>query len=156
MKARVVTVGVVALLTAGLITGAPSWAANGCRAGDPLANVDSPARLKVLNRCRTVSGTVTYSEREKDGDWHLYLRVDRAYSWMLNDGNRRYHGNTLVLEIVPADQAGCTKGQKVHGGTCTGAHLAVPKSGRHVTVVGPHVYDKNHGWNEIHPVWQIT
>ena len=135
-------------------TAAPG-AGTGCRRGDPLANVGSPARLKVMDRCRTVSGTITYSEGEKDGDQHLYLRVDPQYWWMLNDGNRRNHGNTLVLEIVPADQPGCTKGQKVRFGICTGAHLRVPKWGRHITVTGPYVFDRNHGWNEIHPVWQI-
>jgi hypothetical protein len=118
--------------------------------------VYAPSRLKVLSRCRTVSGTIVYSEHEADGDSHIYMKVDSKYASMMNDGNRRNHRNTLVLEIVPADQPGCTKGHKVKDGTCTGAHLATPRNGRHVTVTGPWVYDKNHGWNEIHPVWQIS
>jgi hypothetical protein len=146
---------VLAIVGGSLIPSAAAQAASGCRNGDPLANVYAPSRLKVMSPCRTVSGTVVYAESEVDGDAHIYLKVDPKYASMLNDGNRRNHRNTLVVEIVPADQPRCSKGQKVKGGTCTGAHLATPKPGRHVAVTGPYVYDKNHGWNEIHPVWQI-
>ena len=127
----------------------------GCRGGNPLANVGTPQRLKLRQRCVNVTGTIVSSERQPDGDEHLYLKVDPKYRWMLNDANRRTNHGTLVLEIVPADQPGCTKGHKVRFGTCTGAHLATPHNGRHVTVVGPYVYDTDHGWNEIHPVWRI-
>ena len=146
---------VLALVLASLVPPVAARAAGGCRSGNPLADVYAPSRLKVLSRCRTVSGTIVYSEGEADGDVHIYMKVDPQYASMLNDKNRRDHRNTLVLEIVPADQPRCTKGQKVKGGTCTGAHVATPKSARHVTVTGPYVYDTNHGWNEIHPVWQV-
>jgi len=152
LRLRILAVVAVAGATFGA---APARAANGCRGGNPMANVYAPSRLKVLSNCRTVSGTVVSSETENDGDEHLSLRVDRQYASMLNGGNHRHHGNTLVLEIVPADQPKCTKGQTVKGGTCTGARIATPKSPRHVTVTGPYVYDTNHGWNEIHPVWQV-
>ena len=155
MKVRVAVV--LAMLGVSWLPCSAAWAAaGGCRGGNPMANVYAPSRLKVLSRCRTVSGTIVSSQREADGDFHLYLRVDPKYASMLNAGNRANHGNTLVLEIVPADQAGCIKGHKVKDGICSGVHLATPKNGRHVTVTGPWVYDRNHGWNEIHPVWQIS
>ena len=56
---------------------------------------------------------------------------------------------------IPADQSGCVKGHKVKDGICTGAHLAKPKIGQHITVTGPNVWDSFHKWNEIHPVWAI-
>ena len=34
-------------------------------------------------------------------------------------------------------------------------HLPVPTLGEPVAVFGTWVYDRNHGWNEIHPIWVI-
>jgi len=45
-----------------------------------------------------------------------------------------------VVEIVPADQAA------VH----------IPTVGAHVRVTGAYVTDREHGWHELHPVWQIS
>ena len=143
-------------LSAPLVATAQSaQAASGCRSGNPLANVWSPGRLKVLNRCKTVSGTIVASDVQADGDGHYYLRVDKQYAGLLNTADKAVHGGTLILEIVPADQLGCVKGRKVKDGVCTGAHLAKPKIGQHVTVTGPYVWDSYHKWNEIHPVWAI-
>ena len=143
-------------LSAPLVATAQSaQAASGCRSGNPLANVWSPGRLKVLSPCKTVSGTIVASDVQADGDGHYYMKVDKQYTWMLNKANRAVQGETLILEIVPADQPGCVKGHKVKDGICTGAHLAKPKIGQHVTVTGPYVWDSYHKWNEIHPVWAI-
>ena len=149
----VATIGIV--MAGRLIATGSAQAASGCRSGNPLANVWSPGRLKVLSRCKTVSGTIVASDVQADGDGHYYLRVDKPYAGMLNKANKATHGGTLILEIVPADQARCIKGHKVTDGICTGAHLAKPKIGQHVTVTGPYVWDSFHGWNEIHPVWSI-
>ena len=142
-------------LAAPLVAPAGADAASGCRSGNPLTNVWSPGRLKVLSNCKTVSGTVVASDVQADGDGHYYMKVDKQYAWMLNKANWAVHGGTLILEIVPADQPGCVKGHKVKDGICTGAHLAKPKIGQHVTVTGPYVWDSYHKWNEIHPVWAI-
>jgi len=142
-------------LAAPLVAPAGADAASGCRSGNPLTNVWSPGRLKVLSNCKTVSGTVVASDVQADGDGHYYLRVYKQYAGLLNTANKAVHGGTLILEIVPADQPGCVKGHKVKDGVCTGAHLAKPKIGQHVTVTGPYVWDSYHKWNEIHPVWAI-
>jgi hypothetical protein len=156
MRRRVALVAsmVVALVLAGVT---PSEAARdaACRGGNPMANVYLPFRLKVIDRCVEVGGVVVSSRREGDGDEHISLRVDPPYEGFLNDGNRRFHGGTLVLEIVPADQPGCRKGDRVRWGTCTGAHIATPRNGVHVLVVGVFVLDRLHRWDEIHPVWAI-
>lgn len=136
---------------------APAVAAtsDGCRDGDPLENVRDPGRLKVLKRCVTATGTIHFAQREKDDDVHISLRLDRKHRYLLNDGNRRKHHGTLVVEIVPADQPGCRKGERVRYGKCTGADVRTPKRGERVRVTGPWVLDKPHGWNEIHPAWKI-
>ncbi len=59
----------------------------------------------------------------------------------------------------PSFEVGNTAAIK-HGahspGKCTGAHVATPTVGAHVTVTGPYVLDRNHGWMEVHPAWSIT
>jgi hypothetical protein len=75
------------------------------------------------------------------GDYHIGLRLDS--------------GQVIRIEIVPADQPGCTVGRHVRYGTCTGAHISVPKPGTVVFVTGPKVIDRRNGELEIHPVWRI-
>lgn len=127
----------------------------GCRDGDPLANVRDPERLKVLRRCVTATGVVHFAQTEKDGDAHVSLRLDRDDRYLLNDGNRRKHYGTLVVEIVPADQPGCRQGERVRYGRCTGADVRTPKRGERIRVTGPWVLDRPHGWQEVHPAWKI-
>jgi hypothetical protein len=104
----------------------------------------------------TVSGTVTGVRPESDGDSHIYLALDASYASSLKL-------TSLLLEIVPADKPGCTPGQpprppsgSYNYGICTGANESDPGVGSHITVTGPYVYDSNHDWNEIHPVWSIS
>ena len=129
---------------------------DGCRGGDPLENVRDPGRLRVLRRCVTATGVIRFAQYEKDGDVHISLALDREYRYLLNDGNRRKHDGTLVVEIVPADQSGCRKGEPVRYGRCTGAHVRKPGRGERVRVTGPWVLDRPHGWREIHPAWRIV
>jgi hypothetical protein len=107
-----------------------------------MANVYSPSRLKILSACTTVHGVIKSASRQADGDYHIGMRLDS--------------GQTIRIEIVPADQPGCTTGQKVRYGICTGAHIGTPKSGTVVSVTGPKVKDTANGGTEIHPVWRIT
>ena len=87
-------------------------------------------------------GTVRSTAKEGDGDIHIEMTLDS--------------GAHIRAEIVPADQPGCTKGQKVRYGVCTGAHIATPKAGSKIYVTGPKVKDTRNGGTEIHPTWQIT
>lgn len=145
-------------------TPAPAAAASAaCRPGDPLANVWGEDRLKLVQRCITVTGTVDTVTQEEDGDVHVDLRLDPGQEHLLNAANRDKVQGDLVTEIVPADQPGCVAGQpmpitlgKFENGICTGADLATPKVGERVSEVGPYVLDINHGWMEVHPVWSIT
>ena len=137
-----------------------SFPNTGCRKS-PLAGVHTPDRLRLLARCRAIVGTVKEPQKNHgDGDATFNLAPDPAYASMLNEKNVQEGG--IHVEIVPADQAGCVKGQPVEHpgvtglGTCTGAHLKLPRAGAHVRVVGAYVLDVNNNWNEFHPVWKIT
>ena len=137
-------------------------AGTGCRSGNPLANVYHQDRLRVISACKTVAGTVQTVRHEDDGDYHVDVRLDPPYAGLINAVNTSDQHGDLVVEIVPADQ-GCTPGtppRPAHGsydyGICTGADLRAPTVGQHVSVTGPYVLDRDHGWMEIHPVWAWT
>jgi hypothetical protein len=145
----------------------------GCRGGDPLAGVHHPSRIEVVKNCVAVTGTVIWARVFADGDYKFNLRIGPGDEHLLNDHNRRDQGGALVCEIVPADQPGCTPGERVkvplgifqrieewyngpyEFGICSGAHIAMPQAGARVRVVGPYVIDHGHGWTEIHPVWSL-
>ncbi|MHB8621505.1 MAG: hypothetical protein ACYDAG_18415 [Chloroflexota bacterium] len=130
-----------------------------CRHGNPLANVYHPGRLKVIAACKTVEGTVALVRHEQDADLHIDLRLDPAMASLANSVNMAEQHGDLVLEIVPADQVGCPFPAPRPGydyGTCSHTNEQIPAVGDHVSVTGPYVLDENHGWMEIHPVWQWT
>ena len=133
-----------------------------CRGGDPLANVYHVDRLQLQNSCITVTGMVDRITNEDDGDVHVNVKLDPAFSNLLNDKNVSGENGDLVTEIVPADEPGCTPGQPpkpAHDtydyGYCTGANVQTPALGNQVQVTGPYVLDQDHGWMEIHPVWSM-
>ena len=111
-----------------------------CRAGAPLAGVNYPGRLAVHARCVSAVGHVAFVLHAPDGDIHISLLPDRGYWNLLDRRNYAEQGGMLVVEIVPADQA----------------TVPVPIIGAHVRVTGTYVTDLDHGWRELHPVWQIT
>jgi len=122
-----------------------------------MANVRDPSRLKVVSACQTASGVVVRTHKEGDADILVLIRPDPGSAHLLNAGNRA-RGGVLWLEIVPADEPGCTPGKHVSYGICTGANVATPKVGAHVTATGPYVEDTAHHPThmEIHPAWSIT
>lgn len=136
----------------------PSVVPSACRAGDPLTNVYHPYRLRVLDQCKTITGRVTSIRHELDGDVHFDLELDPEFKDLLMPGNYARHHGWLVIEIVPADEPGCTPGQAPRTtsgsydyGTCTGAAVATPPLGSRVQVTGPYVDDIHHSGAEIHP-----
>jgi hypothetical protein len=152
------TVGavVIGVMAAGLVALRAQAGPGGCRSGDPMTNVRDPGRLKVLSRCEQAGGVVQETRAEPDGDIDVFLRPDPGSVHLVGAGNRRWLGGSLLLEIIPADQPWCRPGQRVAYGTCTGANVHTPKVGSHVSVTGPHVYDRAHDHNEIHPVWRLA
>jgi len=115
-------------------------------------HVYHPDRLQVIDRCKTVTGTVDRVRLEPDGDTHIDLAVaDRS---LINQANITYQHGDLVLEQIC--QGTVTQADAV--AACQGVphDQAIPRTGDHVTVTGSYVLDKAHGWMEIHPVTSIT
>jgi len=119
-------------------TPTPSPAPVSVCSSDALRGVYHPYRLKVLGKCQTYVGTVTSVRAEEDGDHHVDVAPDPGYERYLNQGDYDDQHGSLVTEIMP------------------GQHLPIPDIGQHVIVTGTWVYDANHGWNEIHPIWCIN
>jgi hypothetical protein len=109
----------------------------------------------VVNQsCITITGTGANKINEADGDVHIRVTVDPAFSYMINSSNVSGQHGDLVVEPVCAR----TVTQTDAIASCTGFTntVYIPNVGEHVAVTGSYVTDNNHGWNEIHPVTSIT
>jgi hypothetical protein len=135
----------------------------GC--GDGLwRHVYHPYRLLVMNECVTVSGTIVDAsngrnpdgvKHEADGDTHGWLRLDRQFTNLLNNGNMIAQNGNLVFEIVCHYQV--TQADAKPACSTFGDHTVIPPIGSHVRMSGAFVQDNNHArWNEIHPVSRIV
>jgi hypothetical protein len=126
-------------------------AASPCGA-HPFEHVYNPGRLKVLATCRTITGTIDFIRREPDGDLHIRLRVDDAS--LLDQKNIDEQHGDLVIEPVCVHEVT----QEDAKDACRGyeSDIAVPPIGTRVSVTGPWVLDKPHGWNEIHPIVRMA
>jgi len=77
---------------------------------------------------------------QPEGDLWVDIRPDSQYSRLLSTGNPGNQNGVLVLELGSQDLG----------------LGPLPLVGQHVTFVGPLVYDTEHYWNAIRPVWSIT
>jgi hypothetical protein len=142
-----------------------------CKWGPPLAGVYLSGRLRLLDRCRTVSGTVDCLKLEPDGDYHVRLRLDRQFAALVKPANglQTCVGQTgphLVVEIIPQHPQGILF--RTNDADAGGfIDPRIPYRGEHITVTGPYVIDTNslhrilyqgkaaENWAEIHPAWAI-
>lgn len=115
-----------------------------CRQGNVLDGVDRQAKFLVLSTCGKAVGVVhdMNGQRQDDGDYQFDIDVDEPYKRLLNDGNINQVNGMLVVEIIPKDQ--------------NNPDVTIPKNGDRIEVHGAWVTDRLHGWNEIHPAWNIT
>jgi hypothetical protein len=142
-----------------------------CKWGPPLAGVYLPGRLRVLDRCRTVSGTVDCLKLEPDGDYHVRLRLDPQYAGLVKPANGLQTcvgqaGPHLVVEIIPQHPQG-TLFRTNNADSGGFIDPRIPSRGEHITVTGPYAIDTNslhrilyqgkaaENWAEIHPAWAI-
>jgi hypothetical protein len=118
-------------------------------------HVYNPSRLQVVDYCRSVSGVIESIRTERDGDFHIRVKLDPEFSDMINSANVKNQFGDLVLEPIcvnPVTQPSAIS-------ACQDFHqnIEVPPVGSHVEITGSYVLDKEHGsWAEIHPVTSIT
>jgi hypothetical protein len=126
-------------------------------AGDPRRFSRPQDRLQVIQDCVSVTGTIESARAEKDGDFHIRLRLDPQYSSMVNAKNKSGQHGALVAEPVcmnPVTQKD-TRAEHVCDGFSQ--HVYTPNMlGSHVRITGAYVTDMEHGWTEIHPVTSIA
>jgi hypothetical protein len=125
--------------------------------GDPRKFSKPQYRLQIVQACVSVTGTLLSARAEKDGDFHIRLRLDPQYNSMINAKNRSGQKGALVVEPVCMNPV--TQRDTRSEGVCNGfsQHVHSPDMlGQHVRVTGAHVIDMEHGWAEIHPVTSIT
>lgn len=107
-----------------------------------------PQRLRVIDTCVTVSGTVEGVTPQygpsNDNDFGVDIRLDAQYTSLLSVGNMVVGGSLMHAEVVPSDQPALA------------AQLRVIQPGERITITGALVLDTDHGYGaEIHPVWAI-
>ncbi|MBI3662395.1 MAG: hypothetical protein HY234_05020 [Acidobacteria bacterium] len=116
-------------------------------------HVYHPARLEVIEPCKTVEGEIVLVRHEDDGDLHILLDV--ADKSLLSEANFSKQHGALVLE--PICQKEPTQEDAIE--PCrnyAGPMFAVHK-GMRVRVTGSYVRDGKHGgWMEIHPVTSMV
>lgn len=116
-------------------------------------HVYNPGRLKIIKNCITVSGIITESSAEKDGDQHMLLKPDKGQEGLLTAKNMKNKKGNLVIEAICVNKI---RDSKV-GDACKGYvnQITLPAVGSHVRVSGSLVLDTHNGWNEIHPISKI-
>ncbi|MDB5252798.1 MAG: hypothetical protein JWP27_1967 [Flaviaesturariibacter sp.] len=116
-------------------------------------HVYRPNRLKILESCITVRGTIIGKDYTTDGDASYFLKLDAGQDSLLYKANYRQLNGNLMIEIVcagPVSRKDPKKGCKGYVN-----NVAEPTVGAHVSVTGTYVIDRHNQWSEIHPVTRI-
>lgn len=113
-------------------------------------------RLKVINSCVTLTGTVVSMQPEPDGDVHVRLKPDAKFASLLNALNKSKAGGALVIEPVCDHRP--TQADAISACLGFSQHFAGLKVGHHVKVTGAYVTDtgSGKGWREIHPITAVV
>jgi hypothetical protein len=129
----------------------PAPVASVCR--NPSEHVYHPYRLQLHNPCMTVTGTVFAVRTEPDGDYHILLKLDPQFANLINSANVSGEHGDLVLE--PVCELPVTQQDAI--ASCAGVSptIARPAVDSHVSATGAYVLDVDHGWMELHPLWEI-
>ena len=115
--------------------------------------VYDPERLRVLDKCKIVTGTIEETNADEDGDQHMLLKLDKGQENLLTERNIKKKEGDLVIEAVCINNITRKKAM----GACNGYvnNVELPKVGDHVKVTGSYVIDSHNGWAEIHPISNI-
>jgi hypothetical protein len=116
-------------------------------------HVYNPKRLQRVTACLTVTGVITESSADDDGDQHFLLKLDPGQDNLVNKRNRKKKGGDIVLEIVCANPTTMKKPKAACAGYTNS--IPIPAVGAHVRATGTYVIDSHNGWAEIHPVSKL-
>jgi hypothetical protein len=114
-------------------------------------HVYNPQRLQVVSPCKSVLGVIESKRVEKDGDYHIRVKLDPQFSNLINSANIKNQFADLVVEPICVNKV--TQADAISA--CQNFHqnIVIPPIGSHVNITGSYVLDKEHGnWAEIHPV----
>ncbi len=112
--------------------------------------MSNPGRLRVLDSCISVTGTVEEIRKEADGDVHILFRLDQQFESLLNEKNFARQYGDLVLE--PICQGKVRQADAAEPCSRYVGPYFEPQIGQRFAVSGAYVRDADHGWNELHPV----
>jgi hypothetical protein len=118
-------------------------------------HVYNPTRLQVVAPCKSVLGVIESKRVEKDGDYHIRVKLDPPFSNLINSANMKNQFGDLVVEPICVNRV--TQADAISA--CQNFHqnISIPPISSHVNITGSYVLDKEHGnWAEIHPVTSIT
>jgi hypothetical protein len=68
----------------------------------------NPQRLQVVSPCKSVLGVIESKRVEKDGDYHIRVKLDPPFSNLINSANIKNQLGDLVVEPIcmnPVTQA---------------------------------------------------
>lgn len=132
--------------------------------------VFAPERLKSVEPCVVVSGTIVKVREARDGDVHIDVRPDYEDKALLNKENKGVliveptcmHDQKKLKEMERENEEEDKYLRKAALKACNGYKNPIkdrmPKVGQHVIMYGQHVLDVGHtGWAEIHPLsgWEV-
>jgi hypothetical protein len=127
----------------------PTPTPSSCSPTDQDRYVYDPSRLKVLQACLYVTGTVVSTTHEPDGDVHIRLRLDAPNVKYLTQANYDYQNGTLVVEPV------CVTSGDAICNSDPDPLTVLPSDGAHVWMEGRYVLDLQHNsWAELHPLYR--
>jgi len=143
--------------TTALATASKPFVATGCDASLWKHVYRATQRLKVIQQCIEVTGTIHHVKSEPDGDDHIQLKLDSQFAGLLNNFNMVHQAGCLIVE--PVCMGPVTQPDAVSA--CRDFHSPIrtaPAEGTKVKVLGSFVLDfeQDHGWTEIHPVTSFT
>lgn len=118
---------------------------------DLWTHVYQKERLRILEQCAAVEGSVVSVDRRSDGDLHIGLAPKKRS--VLNLMNVIHCHRELIVEVI-CEHPPTREEAK---GTCANFHslVAIPQVGNDIRVTGSYVTDRDYGWNEIHPVTRV-
>lgn len=133
--------------------GTPKPAA--CTPTDQDLYVYHPYRLDVQAACIRVTGIVEAVRKEADGDFHILLALDPAYTYLLRPANQGVELGDLVVEPVCVRTVTQTDAIDICASDPDPLAPPYPGVGERVWMEGRYVFDLDHGgWAELHPLYR--